>query len=78
MSARNISDDADSNDGRVVVWALQDVKESLDALVEQQRIANLIAMRASGDSDLSAQGAFGLFDGARSSLRPEIRKELGL
>lgn len=44
MSARNISDDAESNDGRVIVWALQDVKESLDALVEQQRLANLIAL----------------------------------
>lgn len=43
MSERNYSDDAETNDVRVIVWALQDLKESLDSLVEQQRIANLIA-----------------------------------
>ena len=44
MSERNIADGADTNDGRVTVWALQDLRKSVDALVEQQRIANLIAL----------------------------------
>lgn len=47
----NYADDADTNDGRVITWGLQDIAERLDRLAEakeaaneQAVIANLIAL----------------------------------
>ena len=62
MTDRNYSDDAATNDGRVIVWGLQDIKESLDALVEQQRIANLIAL---GNTE---HGPYRYLDAGRTDL----------
>jgi hypothetical protein len=50
------------------------------ALVEQQRIANLIALRNSDDPALQAIGAVGLHDGQGKMrrIRYDIQKGLGL
>jgi hypothetical protein len=37
---RNYADDADTNDGRVITWGLQDIAERLDRLAEAQEAAN--------------------------------------
>lgn len=45
------TDMAETNDGRVIAWGLQDLKASLDALVEQQRIANIIAVFSASSTE---------------------------
>lgn len=79
MSERNYSDDAETNDGRVIVWGLQDIKESLDSLVEQQRVGNMIAVMASAargvaDQTYSVQDYMEMFN----RLNPQVIKSLGL
>ena len=88
MSERNIADGADTNDGRVTVWALQDLRKSVDALVEQQRIANLIALGhlqiasgLDGTSTLVGDGsAFRAIypGGPNTPLAPAIASALGI
>ena len=79
MSERNYSDDAETNDGRVIVWGMQDIKESLDSLVEQQRVCNMIALMASAargvaDRTHSVQDYMEMFN----RLNPQVIKALGL
>ena len=79
MSERNYSDDAETNDGRVIAWGLQDLKESLDSLVEQQRVGNMIALMASAargvaEQTHSVQGYMEMFN----RLNPQVIKALGL
>jgi len=79
MSERNYSDDAETNDGRVIAWGLQDLKESLDSLVEQQRVGNMIALmesaaRGVADQIHSVQDYMEMFN----RLNPQVIKALGL
>lgn len=74
MSERDYSDDADTNDGRVTVWALQDLKESLDAIAEQLRIANLLE---AGEARVVKLDPWD-FGSDLPDLKPEVREALGL
>ena len=79
MSERNYSDDAETNDGRVIVWGLQDLKESLDSLVEQQRVGNMIALmtaaaRGVAEQTHSVQDYMEMFN----RINPQVIKALGL
>ena len=79
MSERNYLDDAETNDGRVIVCGLQDLKESLDSLVEQQRVGNMIALmesaaRGVADQIHSVQDYMEMFN----RLNPQVIKALGL
>lgn len=89
MSEPNISDDADTNDARVVVWALQDLTEEIKYLAEQQRISNLIALasldpRQSLRDQVATDAINTLTDshvhnvGGWLQLKPEIAQALGV
>lgn len=88
MSERNISDDASTNDGRVVVWAIQDLQKAVEALTEQQRIANVIALETLRWQRTAERGSYWGADllwepprrnpDGNSTLHPDIAAALGI